>query len=68
MMSGTTPKCSLAKSFPVREAVDDLVHDQEDAVTVADLAQHLPVAWRRKMVAIRGRDRFPPITATLSGP
>ena len=59
MMSGTTPKCSVANHLPVRpEAVDHLVHDEQDAVVVADLAQQLPVLRRGDMDAVRGRDRL----------
>ena len=40
------------------EAVDDLVHDQQHAVLVADLAQPLPVFRRRDVQTIRGRNRL----------
>ena len=39
-------------------AVDHLVHDQQHAVPVADLAQPLPVLRRRDVDAVRGRDRL----------
>src|SRR4029077_14038340 len=40
------------------ETVDDLVQDQKNAMLVADLAYALPVARRRHMAAVRGRDRL----------
>ena len=56
---GDDPEMLACEEFPgASEAVDDLIHDQEDAVSVADLAHHLPIAWRRNMVTVRGRDRF----------